>query len=378
MKSLLKFILTVINIAVIAALLFSGYGGHFNPSVSSIPGIALMLFPLILATTCLLLIIDIISWRRLTFLPALALLLCAVPIWNFCPLNIGTPKIGDNYTRLKILTYNAFNFDNYHHRDSATYNNTMSTILSTDADIVCLQESLYDDPSTWNIDSTQIDSVLTRYPHRLHGYGTLAIWSRYPMEEVRMIQPEDPSGMFMCVKVDVKGTGLTLYNIHLQSLGLNNIDKELYGSITRRPTTDKLENARNGFISKLSHAMKRRAVQARSLRGQIDSIGGRNILVAGDFNDIEDCYAQRVIEGKTLHSTFATVGCGPTVTYYANRFYFNIDHILYGGDLQAIEYLRGESRASDHYPVCGVYAIPLKSKDYYHDRTSDNTTAQNL
>lgn len=361
MKRLLKFILLVINIAVIAALIFSGYGGHFNPATSSIPGIALMLFPVILLTTCVLLIIDLITWRRVAFLPAFALLICAVPIWNFCPINLTHPKPKAGYHTFKVLSYNAFNFTNFSSTDSTDHNSTLETILSADADIVCIQEVLDRDPSFWNMDSIQIHSVLTRYPHRLRGHGSLAIWSKYPMEKIDLVQPGDPTGMFMAARVDIDGSELTLYNIHLQSLGLSNTDKELYGSITRRPTTHKLENARYGLISKLSGAMKQRTVQAHQLRAQIDSIGGTGILVAGDFNDIEDCYAQRVIEGKTLHSTFTSVGCGPTMTYYANRFYFNIDHLLYGGNLQALGYHRGHSRASDHYPISGIFAIPGQS-----------------
>ncbi|MDE6450095.1 MAG: endonuclease/exonuclease/phosphatase family protein [Muribaculaceae bacterium] len=358
MKRLFKFILSIINIAVVTALIFSGYGGHFNPETSSIPGIALMLFPAILLATILLMLADLILCRRMAFVPAFALLICAVPIWNFCPVNINTPYPKEDTTTFTLLTYNTYNFDNFSSTDSTGYNSTIATILDSDADIVCLQEALENAPSAWTQYGQLTDSILSRYPHRLHGPKSLTIWSRYPLTNVMMTQPDDPSGMFMCAKVDINGSELTLYNVHLQSLGLSNTDKELYGSITRRPTTHKLETARNGLISKLSQAMKQRALQARSLRSQIDSIQGSNIIVAGDFNDIEDCYAQRLIEGKNLHSVFSTVGCGPTMTYYANRFFFNIDHILYGGGIQALGYHRGNSRASDHYPVSGTFTIP--------------------
>lgn len=355
MKHIFKFILLTINIVAACALLFSGYGGHFDPASSSLPGIALMLFPAILTVVIVLILLDLLMWRRLAFLPAFAMLASAAPIWNFCPLNFGSNKLPDGYKEIKLLTYNTYNFNYVSNIDSV--NRAANTILATDADIVCIQEALATDPSEWDNVRVQADSITTRYPYRLHGPSSLAIWSRYPIDSISINQPSDPSGMFQCVKADIDGTPLILYNIHLQSIRLSNDDKALYGSLTRRPTTHKLENARYGMIAKLSAAMKERSIQAKMLRHAIDSIGGSNIIVAGDFNDIEDCHAQRVIEGSNLKSTFTTVGFGPTVTYYANRFYFNIDHILYGGDIKAIDYKCLRSRASDHYPVTGTFAL---------------------
>ena len=192
------------------------------------------------------------------------------------------------------------------------------------------------------------------------GFDGLLLWSKFPAEAIELRQSGDESASFQCARVDVDGTQLSLYNLHLQSIGLSPDDKQLYTSLTRRPTAHKLENARYDLLSKLSAAMKARARQADLLRAQIDSIGGQNIIVAGDFNDIEDCHAQRVIEGKDLHSVYTSVGRGPSVTYYANRFYFNIDHVLYGSDIVPLSYSRPMARTSDHYPVIVNLAIPVK------------------
>ncbi len=158
----------------------------------------------------------------------------------------------------------------------------------------------------------------------------------------------------------VDSVPLNLYNIHLQSIGLSDDDKKLYGSLTRNVTSRKLEKARHGMLSKLSQAMKERAHQAIMLRNELDSVGGPNIIVAGDFNDISDCWTQRKIMGRDLKSAFTSAAVGPTVTYYANRFYFNIDHVLYSNNLQTIKYERLDSRASDHYPVLVTFSFPAR------------------
>lgn len=364
MKNLLKTLLLIINLAAAVALIVSGYGGHVSPLLSAIPGFALMLLPFFIVSVVVLLVIDLIFWRRLTFLPALALLMCASPVWNLCPLNIAHPEVRPGHRQLKLLTYNVCNF--YYNETSVDgdHNYILETILDTDADIVCIQEYKPGDISTWSRFSLQVDSIVDRYPYRSIFYTKdkcpLAVWSRFPLTSFDLDQPSSSSAYFQGIEVMVDSVPLTLYNIHLQSIGLSPDDKKLYGSLTRRITSSKLEHARTGMLAKLSAAMKERATQSIMLRQQIDSVGGSNIIVAGDFNDISDCWSQRTIMGDNLHSAFTSTAVGPTVTYYANRFYFNIDHVLYNNTMQAIKYERLPSRASDHFPVLVTFSYPTR------------------
>lgn len=358
MKNLLKLILLIINIAGAAIMLVSAYGGHINPHFSSLPGIALMLLPLISIFMVLLLLADLMIWRRMAFLPAFAILVCAAPLWNLCPLNLSKPHTVPGDRELKVLTYNVYNFNYNHNSSSGNINNNLSTILSSDADIVCLQEASVWNLASWKTFQAQADSLCERYPYRHTTSGQLTVWSRYPITEIQLVQPEDPSAFFQGLKVEIDSFPVMLYNVHLQSIGLSPEDKKLYNSITRKVTSRKLEKAREGLLTKLSRAMKERAGQAVLLRQQMDSIGGTNILVAGDFNDIADCWSQREVMGQNLKSAFSTAGFGPTVTYYANRFYFNIDHILYSDSFTAVKYQRIKSLSSDHYPVLVTFSIP--------------------
>ncbi|MDE6086690.1 MAG: endonuclease/exonuclease/phosphatase family protein [Muribaculaceae bacterium] len=358
MKSLIKLILLIVNIAGAIVLLISAYGGHINPQLSSLPGIALMMLPLVALIMVALLLVDLLLWRRLAFMPAFAILICAAPLWNLSPLNISITKPQHGDRELKVMTYNVCNFNYNHQSYSGDINYNLSTIIKADADIVCLQEAAIGNLATWKTYRAQCDTLNQRYPYQITNEGQLTVWSRYPITGIKLVQPEDPTAFFQCVNIEIENFPITLYNVHLQSIGLSPEDKKLYGSITRRVTSRKLEKARDGFLSKLSHAMKERAGQAVLLREQIDSIGGQNILVTGDFNDIADCWSQREVMGKDLKSAFTTAGLGPTVTYYANRFYFNIDHVLYSNGFTPVKYQRIKSLASDHYPVLVTFAIP--------------------
>ena len=357
MKKIVKLLWLIINLCGSIALMISGYGGHINPNDWPIGGIALMIFPALLGGVLLLLVLNLLVWRRLAFLSALTILMCAPAIWNVCPMNVGTPSQPANSRLIKVMSYNVFNFDNYYsgRLDSSELNPTLSTIISSGADIVCLQESRQVGQTIGWAPQSQCDSVNMYYPYRVMS-GSLAIWSKFPVDTVTMPASGEPTASYQCGRVNVNGTTLTVYNLHLQSIGLSPEDKTLYKDLTRKPTTHRIEDGR-GLVSKLSHAMRQRANQAAQVRSAMDSIGGDNVIVAGDFNDIEGCYAQRLIENRRLHSLYTSVGLGPVVTYYANRFSFNIDHLLYGGNLKAMSYRRVAVKSSDHYAIEGVLAI---------------------
>ena len=52
-----------------------------------------------------------------------------------------------------------------------------------------------------------------------------------------------------------------------------------------------------------------------------------------------------------MRSVFRTIATGPVITYHSDRFFFNIDHVLYQGDVTPVRYRRGSIKSSDHYPI---------------------------
>ena len=151
--------------------------------------------------------------------------------------------------------------------------------------------------------------------------------------------------------VHIMGHKTLVVSVHFQSIGLNSDDKALFHQLTEGEGARKVKEVKQQLLGKLSLAFRERAKQARLLREQIDSLNVENVIIAGDFNDIPDCYAMRLLAKEDFKSAFATAGCGPTHTYYGNRFFFNIDHILYRGKMHAVGYERQKEGNSDHYPI---------------------------
>lgn len=359
MRRFFRIFLLCLNILTAVLLLVSAYGGHVNPLKTTLPGMLLMVFPGLLLLSVLLLGIDFFRWRKLMFVQGFAILLSAPAIWNICPLNFFSNKLKDGERELKVMTYNVYYFvDETRPSPGDADNRSMNTIIRENPDIVLLQESREGDLPDWDDLRPQADTLAACYPYRVV-HGSMAIWSKYPLRAVCVKQYPDPSSLFLVADVDVGGYPLTVYNVHLQSLSLSDTDKALYYNMTNGSVIEtNKQSTPTGLLRKVSYAMERRAEQAILLRSQIDSLSRRNVIVAGDFNDIADCWAQRTIMGRDIKSTFSAVGFGPTISYNAFRFYFNIDHVLYGGDIRPLRIHRGRERSSDHYPVTATFAIP--------------------
>lgn len=361
MKNLLKTIWVMLNVALSALTVFSGFGGYVNPDFTTVGGIALMLFPAFFIACVVVAVVDLFIVRRTAMIPLAAMLAVAVPAWNYCPLNISSPRLAPDEIPLTVMTYNAYNFHDYRTSEiTDSVSPALTEIIAGDADIVLLQEGQLFGSYLEESFPSQADSVARLYPHHAQLGEHLSVWSRYPFEAITLVQPQEYTAEFMGCLFDIDGVKLPIVNVHLQSLDLSPDDKALYRSITTQPSAEKLENARYSLISKLSAAMRRRASQARLLAEQLDTIKPcyeAGLIVGGDFNDITGCNAMITLQRLGLKDAFTSIGFGPMITYRANRFYFTIDHQMYASPLRPIAIKRGDAEASDHYPVTVTYAL---------------------
>lgn len=356
-----KWLWGAVSVAVALGALLSANGGAFDPRTTSFPAILSMSFP---AWIVVLASMAMVTWfisRRLAIGLWIAILLCVPGIQAYCPLNLfNKPKVdqAESHSILNVMTYNTFGFND----DEGIYpngtNRTASTIISSNADVVFLQEigRLQDIPG--HLPQAQVDSLRELYPYSMFNEEKMVgILSRYPLEWVEMDSPVDSYAGWEAASMTFNDTRVLLVSVHLQSLGLNDEDKKVYHEITSGDKEKGLKDAGKLIYSKVALAAKVRAEQAEILRNDLDRSGFSNVLIAGDFNDINNCYAMRIICGDNLRSTFTDVGRGPTITYHKDRFLFNIDHILYGGNIRPVSIHTGNELSSDHYPVYASFII---------------------
>jgi endonuclease/exonuclease/phosphatase family metal-dependent hydrolase len=356
-KVILKIVLIIVNALAALALIFTGYSGCISPDTMPLANSAGLTFPVWLVLIIVCLIVDAVLYRKLVAVPVVAMLVTISPILNYSPLNFfhHTLTEEEKANSFKLLSYNVYNFCAYDEKYPGDVNPTISYILAEDADVVSLQEAeIFSPMPQFHITQEQIDSLKERYPYRsiIGRNAALSVFSKYPITHVDLhedsMSVNHREGM-RGWEIDIKGHKVLLLNVHLQSIGLSDEDKELYQEITDFKDK-KLTGLRSSLLSKLSIANVARAAQAERLRVKIDSIGDENVIVAGDFNDIQGCYSMRTISDGKMKQAYRECALGPTITYHSNRFYFRIDHILYQGKLKATELKKGKLKSSDHYP----------------------------
>ena len=376
------FLLTAAVVLLAFATVISGYGGYVNPSVIPAAALVAMMFPVFMLLSVATLVALIIVRRRLALVPVVSILLSLPSLLVYCPLNFGhAPSEKEASRSFKVMTYNALNWTDYSYEglDTVTPNASVQLVLDADPDILCLQECSGPTLHTPGVTPGLLDEFFKRYPYvERVPTSSLTIYSKFPITRLVDNDRFSETADYACYRLNVRGRLLTLYNVHLQSIGLSPEDKALYREITDgRTEVGEINRVRDNIFSKLYAAFINRSRQAQSLRSFVDNRKG-DIIVCGDFNDIPGCYAVREVKGSDMSDAFYDAGTGPSVSYRAGRFYFRIDHMLYRGDFHAINSQRIRGGLSDHYPIITTFVWDEPSKlETDRMKSSNNNTLNN-
>jgi len=352
---LMRALMLILSIVAAVALFCTAYAGNISPlRHGGLYGILPLCFPIVLYSSLALLALQIWwHWRGFIII-AIGLLASAGPALQVCPLNIGSPKAPEGSDTFTLMTYNVCNLEEPRDSTDTTPNRILDYVIESDADIVCIQEAVV--LSAYKplfITPEQVQTLYSRYPYIIKSAGAQMIMSKYPVQPIHLslTREEFQNAELAAYRITFPGGKLaTLFNVHLQSLRLNEDDRELYKNLTGLQR-ESLGDVKQQLISKLSFANVERARQTQALMRLIRHYGGPNVIICGDFNDVSTCYALRTLEDAGFNSIYAKLGFGPMITYNTGRFYFCIDHVLYRGDFTPLEIKKGTLRASDHYPL---------------------------
>lgn len=269
-----------------------------------------------------------------------------------------------------LLTYNTMAFLDFEGKLApGEPNRTLQYILDVNPDILCLQE-IYREAgvNTLNITTGQRNLRDLRYPYQLHWHSSaVAIFSKYPIKEIEIgDDPRMPWAHYKAARIYLKDDSITVINCHLQSLGLDVADKNLYQKLTEGSfSVDSVGKTGGKILTKLNSAFINRAIQADWIRNVLDNQITGNVIVCGDFNDVPLSYATRVIKGNDMKDVYERTGLGPHITFHDNKFYFRIDHAFYRGNFAAYYSRIDKHPSSDHYPLL---------INFRFDKTNDSFT----
>lgn len=346
-------------------VLLAAYSGHISPvSHGGYWGILGLAFPFVLAGAVLWMLIQILFCRTGSLVVLAALVVSAGPILEYCPLHIFSPKAPEDAPRVKVLTYNALEFHEFSPAElgDQTRNRTMDYIINSGADIVCLQEVRYIHViGHTSVTAEDLSTLQKLYPYILHNGEDVMLLSKYPVEGIHLdYTRQEFGGDLAAYRVDMHGIRLTIFNVHLQSLGLTQEDKELYGDLTKGHTDglrQEWREVKSSLLSKIAAANVIRGRQIDKIVRYIEHYGGPNVMVCGDFNDVSVSYSVWKLRQAGLKEVYPQVGLGPIITYNSSRILFGIDHICVRGALRPLWLKRGKLHSSDHYPVMAEFYI---------------------
>lgn len=346
------------------AMLATAYAQRVPPTELGIASMASMAFPAAFWAAMIVFGVDVAWFRRTAWIPGLAMLACVGQIHEYMPLNLPRlPMSSEQRERsFTLMTYNVLHFYDNENRNQP-FNRQLQYILEQNPDICVIEEALYISPVADNhITQQELDSMHRAYPHVLTQGENFAILSKFPVEPINLDFPSEDfvSGDIAGFRLDIYGKVVNVFAVHLRSFSLTTEDKSAYRDLVRLDSISPsgLNDVRSSIVPKVSQAAVERGEQIRYLQRYLQRYGGKNAIVAGDFNDTENSYGLYLLARESrMRQAYASTGFWPMVTYNASDLWFRIDHVLYRGDLFPYKMKRGSLKASDHYPLTVTFVM---------------------
>lgn len=320
------------------------------------------IFPALFIINILSFVYWVIRWRVQMLIPLGAL----VFTWSLWSVSYQTEPSSSSTTsegrELKILSYNVRMFDLYKWSKRANSGKLMLDFINkSGADVVCFQEFLTGSQKN-AFTERELSHLLSNYPYSQIFYETntgnlkdgLAIYSRYPIVNKLNVDFEQTSNSAMYVDVDVEGTRIRIFNLHLESLRLDKSQLEFLNRMNY-PTYQEDEQKVEQIDKQIKNALVVRTSQALKINALVERSPIKT-FVCGDFNDVPVSYVYRTIKGD-LKDSFLSYGSGFGGTYYGFNIPFRIDYIFYDEDVECLGYKRFNLLYSDHMPIMGSFLI---------------------
>ena len=316
------------------------YGGDVSPIGHSARAMLVYILPLLIAFNVLLLIYWLVRRRWLFLLMPVATIACCIPyigtLYQFRSLEKGV----DAKQGLKIATYNVAMFN----RETSGFmaQDILAEMRRQKVDVLCMQEY-----SNVSGDKLNSDSYKEYFPYMAVGRDDMVIYSRYPIKKHDKILFDYSNNSAMWADIDVKGDAVRVFNVHLQTTGINRTLHEA-GKLMAQDYDVSSSRVLNAIFGNYTMGMMFRASQANIIATEKRS-SENPVILCGDFNDVPYSYVYNTMLGNMVDG-FKECGSGWMHTFRGKKA-VRIDYIFHDSALKGITYYMSELTYSDHYPV---------------------------
>ena len=318
--------------SVVALLLLLSYGlSYVPPKTFSFLSVLSLSVPVLIILNMAFAIYWLIKLKKQLLLSVLVLGLGYNYVVSFYKFSSQT-KVSD--FRFSMMSYNVRLFNLYNSiKDDHIPEKIENFILDKSPSILCFQE--YDSDTSLKFELypySYITANSSRYT------SELAIFSKHKILNSATIEFPKSSNNAIFSDVIVKTDTIRVYNLHLQSSGID-------------PNVETLDSEQsNRLINRLAATFTAQQDQAELVASHISN-SPYKVILCGDFNNTIYSYVYRIIKGDMLDA-FEESGSGFGRTFIFKYFPFRIDFILANAQIKVGKFSSfPELPYSDHFPI---------------------------
>lgn len=319
-----------------------------SPEVFRFVGLLPFFVPIILIANALLFAILALAWRRLAFVPFIALAIG----YKFILITFQIHPRNEEAEGLKVLTYNTHGFFYRKEKSDELDPNVFTWLAEHPADVKVFQE-FYQDYTSGTRNAIKLLSKDGEYEHVFHAVDGnperrshgIAIFSRYPIVNDGVIFENNATNGAIFADIQVGSDTLRIYNTHLESMAIQT------GSLN---DYDQAKQVYRQTLGKLHRGSLVRAQQLSILYEHLSN-SPHPVILMGDLNELPYSYVYFKLSEK-LDNAFEKAGRGFEFTYNKVLFFLRIDHIFADPSLTPVHFnTHREVDYSDHYPVTATF-----------------------
>ena len=317
------------------------FGGEVNPIGHSARAMLVYVLPLLILANAVMLVYWIIRRKWLYALIPIITIACCIPYigttWQFRSLD----KNADAQPGIKIATYNVCMFN----RETSGFmaQDILAEMRRQNVDVLCMQE--YNEVSGEKKNS---DSYKEYFPYMAVGREDMVIYSRYPIKASKKVLFENTANSAMWADIDVKGDKIRVFNVHLQTTGINGTQWRAT-QLQNQGYEIRSSKLMEAIFGNYTLGMIIRAGQAEMVANEKRS-SEKPVILCGDFNDVPYSYVYNTMLGNMVDG-FKECGSGWARTFRGGKKAVRIDYIFHDEALNGLSYYKSELTYSDHYPV---------------------------
>jgi len=360
-NSFLKGLFLLVNSLVALFLLLSYFSVYINPKSFSIIAFFGLGYPVILAINLLFVLFWFFVKPKFSFISIVFILLGWNHIGRLVQFN-STTEIDTNSKQINILSYNIQNFvkentSTTKYIESSEIQQGITKFIGRQkADIICLQEVLYDKENFSQFpeqlgEKFDCPHSFSRnyYPKRSGKIDALMILTKFPIINKGHFEYHEKTIGIYC-DIMANGDTIRLYNLHLASIHFRREEYDFFSDITKQQNQEEFKTNTRQIISKMNTAFIKRGNQTNILTEHI-SKSPYPVIICGDFNDTPSSFAYHEIS-KNLNDAFVESGKGFGITYAGKDFpAFRIDYIFHNKQYSSVNFTKHKISFSDHYPI---------------------------